>query len=92
MNIFESIKSKNIDELADWIDKHFDFDNAQYWQWWDDKYCSKCESETFTYVDNGNKGECAYCELNGNCKFFKDMRKIPDNKQIIKMWLESECK
>ena len=34
--------------------------------------------------------EFAWCELNGKCKFFKDMDDIPDVKQIIKMWLESD--
>lgn len=90
MTVFDSIKNKNIDELVDWIDEHFDFDNAPYWRWWDENYCKKCEPiETGTNVF-GYPLEHAYCEVYGNCKFFKDMKEIPNSKQTIKMWLESE--
>lgn len=92
MTIFEEIKSKNIDKMTDWIDEHFDFDNAPYWRFWDENYCSKCKpiNIEITNYFGYEIGEYAYCEVNGNCKFFKDMEKIPNSKQIIKMWLESE--
>jgi hypothetical protein len=91
MKVFDSIKNKNIDELADWLDEHCDFDSALWWKWWDENYCNKCESiKTESTNIFGHKIECAYCELNRNCKFFKDMDDIPNSKQIIKMWLESE--
>lgn len=89
MTVFDNIKSKNIDELAKWIDEHFDFDYAPYVMWFDEHYCTKCIAELYT-EDNANK--CAWCELNGKCKFFKELDNIPDNKDIIKMWLESESK
>lgn len=92
MKVFDSIKNKNIDEFVNWIDEHFEFDGAPHWRWWDDNYCNRCEpieSES-TNIFGYEIGECAYCELNGNCRFFKDMDEIPNNKQIIKMWLESE--
>lgn len=91
MTILEDFKNKNIDELVDWFDKHFTFDDAPWWIWWDKNYCSKCISEMFI-DDNGDKTNFAYCEVNGNCKFFKELDDIPDNKSIIKMWLESELK
>lgn len=91
MTVFEKIKNKNIDELVDWIDEHFDFDNAPYWRWWDENYCKRCEPIESDFPNAfGYTTECAYCELNGNCRFFKDTEDIPDNKQIIKMWLESK--
>lgn len=91
MTVFESIKNKNIDELAEWLDKHCDFDNAPWWKWWDENYCSKCEPiETASANDFGYEVECAYCELNGNCKFFKEIKDVPDSTQTIKMWLEEE--
>ena len=89
MTVFEKIKSNNIDELAEWIDEHFYFDSAPYWAWWDEHYCKKCVAE-FHADDNDSK--FAWCELNGKCKFFKEMDSIPGNKDIIKMWLESESK
>lgn len=92
MKVFDSIKNKNIDELAEWLDEHCDFDGALHWKWWDENYCKKCEPiETNSPNFFGYPAECAYCEINNNCRFFKDMEDIPDNKQIIKMWLESEC-
>lgn len=90
MTVFEKIKSKNIDELVDWIDEHFHFDSAPYWKWWDENYCSKCKAIVQT-DDEGHETKFAYCEVHDNCKFFKDMDNIPDVKQTIKMWLESEA-
>ena len=56
----------------------------------DDNYCSKCES-IIAYVKEFNREcECAWCELNGKCKYFQELDNIPDNKQVIKMWLEGE--
>ena len=93
MTVFENIKNKSIDELVDWLDKHCDFDSALWWKWWDENYCGKCEAiETESTNVFGYTIENAYCEHYGNCRFFKDMEKIPNSKQIIRMWLESEFK
>lgn len=92
MTVFDKIKNKNIDEFAEWLDEYCVCDTAPWWKWWDENYCKKCEPiniET-TNVFGYEIGECAYCEVNGNCEFFKDMEEIPNSKQIIKMWLESE--
>ena len=90
MTQFENIKSKNIDEFAEWLDKYGAYDDSSWMKWWDDNYCDKCESET-AYVQEFDKVcECAWCELNGKCKYFQELDDIPDSKQIIKMWLESE--
>lgn len=86
MTVFNMIQNKNIDEFVDWINEHFQFDNAPYWYWWDKNYCNKCE--TINSLDD--EGKLAYCEAHDNCRFFMDMNSIPDHKQIIKMWLESE--
>ena len=91
MTVFDGIKSKNIDELTEWINENLVFDRAPFWKWWDNNYCSKCVSE-LGYMPHLNK-ECefAWCELNGKCKFFMELNDIPDEKQIVKMWLESEA-
>lgn len=90
MTVFENFKNKNIDELVEWISEHWSFDGAPYWKHWDENYCNKCEPETAYVKEFDRECECAWCEINGNCKFFSDMNDIPDEKQIIKMWLESE--
>lgn len=93
MNNFEKFKLMNVDELADWIDKHGQFDNSPWMEWFDKTYCKNCES-IMSSISKWNNIEvpCSYCELNDKCKFFPDLDYIPDNKDIIEMWLVSEVK
>lgn len=88
MTVYESFKSKSIDELAEWLDKHV-IDDSPWISYFDRKYCNKCKPIHCEDGDCGS-GEYSWCELNGKCRFFQDMPDIPDNKQIIKMWLERE--
>ena len=91
MKVFDNIKNKNIDELAEWLDKYCTFEDSPWNKWYDENYCSKCKPiKSSVANDFGYTSECCYCELNGNCKFFKDMKESPNSKQIIEMWLESE--
>ena len=101
MTKFESIKSKSIDEIAEWIDKYVMYDDSPWSKWWNENYCQKCEAVTMPaeeysrIVGWGHSYycgdiECGYCEVNGKCRYFQDMDDIPDNEEIIKMWLESE--
>ena len=85
MTVFELFKSKSIDELVDWLDENCTPDFSPWMNWWDDNCCKKCDG---VFQDGLEYG---WCELHGKCKFFQDMNDIPDNKQMIKMWLESEC-
>lgn len=92
MTIYEHLQHKNIDELATWIAKNFPFDVAPWWKYWDEKYCNKCEAVIACVPEFGeDEHKFAYCELNHNCRYFKEMNDIPDDKQIVKMWLKSEC-
>lgn len=92
MTKYTMIKNMSIDEFAEWLDKYMDFDNAPWWHFWDSSYCSKCKSEITYDSETDDNSEFAWCELNSKCKFFKEMDSIPGNKDIIKMWLESESK
>ena len=98
---YENLHSMTLDELATWIDKHGDFESAPWMNWFNKNYCEKCES---IEVDSNTAIEvlrlssfycscvtCAYCELHHNCKFFPDLDYIPDNKDIIRMWLQLEA-
>ena len=93
MNIYEKFKSMTIEELTDWIDKYGQFDNSPWIKWFDKTYCKNCESIKRHSKQYGYNTETsyAYCELHDNCKFFPDIEYIPDNKDIIKMWLETEA-
>jgi hypothetical protein len=88
-----------LDELATWIDKHGDFDGAPWMKWFDKNYCDKCEPVEMSQVEYrkifgcssySSTMTCSYCELHHNCKFFPELDYIPDNKDIIRMWLELE--
>lgn len=102
MTKFESIKSKNIDELAEWIDTYVIFDDSLWMKWWDENYCQKCEvvampREEYARIVGWGHSDyrggivCGYCEVNGKCRYFQDMDNVPNNKEIIKMWLETEA-
>jgi hypothetical protein len=102
MNNFEKLKSMSIEELAEWLDKYGQLDHSPWSEWFNKKYCDKCESIKCKYVDAeeklgfspfyfyGGEIECAYCELEHKCKFFPELDDTPDNRDTIRMWLESE--
>ena len=75
-------------ERARWINGAFD--NAP-WSWWfDEIYCQNCPDIMCKYGSSNREFSCSYCELNDKCKFFPEYGEAPSNKEIIKMWLESE--
>lgn len=84
MTVFEDLKSKNIDEFAKWFEENCLHDDDPCIRWFNETYCKDCED-----VDKDGE-ECAYCELNGKCRYFNDMDSMPDNRQTIKLWLKSE--
>lgn len=99
---FERLQLMSIDELAEWLDKNGMFDNSPWSEWFSKKYCENCESIKCKYADAEEKLsitpfsysgeiECAYCELENKCRFFQELDDIPDNKKVIKMWLEEEA-
>ena len=88
--VFDKFRQMSIDELTDYIDKYGAFDNAP-WSWWfDEIYCQNCPDIMCKYGSSNREFPCSYCELNGKCKFFPEYGEAPSNKEIIKMWLESE--
>lgn len=90
MTVFDIFKSKNIDELAEWLDEHIMPDAAPWIKWFDSLFCKQCEEESFYDEESGVETICVWCEYHGKCKFFEHLDNIPDGKQVAKMWLESE--
>lgn len=90
MTNFENIKAMSVEELASWLDKHGRFDNSPWIAWFDTLYCGNCEPIICHYPESKREFSCSYCELEGQCKFFPDMDHVPDNEDIIKMWLQLE--
>ena len=90
MNEFDKIKLMNIDEFAEWLNENIVADDVPWINWWDKNYCNNCIAERLYSPVFGREAEWAWCELHGKCKFFENLDNIPDNKQIIKLWLESK--
>lgn len=90
MTVFENIRSKNIEELVDWLDRNGAYDCAPWEYWFDKNYCRKCESTTGYFPELYGEHECAWCEMYHKCRYFQDMNRVPNRKQIIRLWLESE--
>lgn len=89
MTNLEYIKSLSTDEFAAWLEQIESWDDNPWINWWNITYCKNCESEKGTLVDSGVEIELAWCELHDKCRFFKDKDKIPDCKEIIKLWLNN---
>ena len=101
MTNFEHFKSMSLDEFAEFLDKHGMYDNTPWMDWWDTHYCSQCESVMLTYTESKEllgmtplfeerEYEGCYCEVYNKCRFFPDKESDPDNKDIIKLWLNAE--
>jgi hypothetical protein len=95
MTNFEKLKSLDIDQLVEWLDENGHHD-AVWWKWFEETYCEKCPTET-VYIDDHEgehiwktECECSYCEIHDKCRFFQEMDDVPDSKETIKLWLESE--
>lgn len=101
MTNLEQLQSMSLDAFAEWLDKHGQFDDSPWMNWFNETYCTKCESIKCK-IESTNIGlsplypeqevNCAYCELNKNCKFFPESEEVPDTKSVLKLWLELEVK
>lgn len=93
----------SLEDFTAWLDEYGQFDHSPWSEWFAKKYCDNCESIKVTYIDAKEKlgldpfynesFECAFCELADECgvkkcRFFPDLEDIPDNKEVIKMWLK----
>ena len=101
MTNFKYLQSMSVDELAKWLDQNGIIDNSPWSEHFNNKYCANCESVMCKYEDAektlgfrlclwDDEIECAYCEIYNKCRYFEDMQDVPDNREMIKMWLESE--
>ena len=100
MTNFEKLKSMTIEDLATWLDQNGIIDNSPWLEYFNNKYCANCESVICKYEDAekvvgfkpfyDDEIECAYCEIYQKCRYFQDINDVPDGKEIVKLWLESE--
>ena len=92
MNNFEKLQSMSIEELAEWLGANGMWDNSPWSKWFDSTYCKQCEPVKAAVEDYFGKRECnfAWCELEHKCRYFAEHKDVPDSREIVKMWLESE--
>ena len=106
MTNFENLKSMSLDNLVKWLDKYGNFDGAPWSTWFDENYCSKCETIKCKFAEASEDElgfkpmwisddhiiECSYCELEKKCKYFTNLDDTPSNAEVIKMWLNDTIK
>lgn len=90
MTNFERLQAMDIDQLSEWLDEQGQVDNSRHVEWFNSKYCENCPSVMRCYENSKWEFPCSWCEIHGKCKFFPEMDEVPDNKEMIKMWLKSE--
>lgn len=92
MNNFEKLQSMSVEELAKWLDKHLAFDDAPHTLWFAKNYCDKCDlvEGQWEGTFGTHKCEFAYCEKNHKCRYFEELPEVPDDVEMVKLWLEAE--
>lgn len=90
MTNFEKLKSMNEKEISEFLDSIIGTDEDPWIVWFNKRYCENCETiRGYSLIPN-IYDDFTYCEVNGNCRYFQDKDDIPDNKEMIELWLESE--
>lgn len=84
MKRIDKFKSMSVDEIAEYIATNWIHDNDPVITWFDNEYCNQCSS---IIIDNV---EYAWCEVHKKCPYFPKLDSVPDNVQMIKLWLESK--
>ena len=98
MTNFEKIKNMSKEELIKFITEN-NLDDNIWVKSFTKKYCDKCESviqkipANVSILGIDREAECAYCEINKNCRFFegKFIDGCPSDEEILSMWLEEEA-
>lgn len=86
MTNFERI-AENPETLGKFLDKYAMVDDNPWINWFNANHCDKCEPIK-TYNETwGHDIDIAFCETTGYCKFFPQLKEIPDNYEVLKMWL-----
>lgn len=89
MTNFEKLKSMNEEEISEFLDS-ISIDDSPWIVWFNKKYCENCETiRSYARIPDIYY-DSTYCEVNGNCRYFQDKDDIPDSKEMIELWLESE--
>lgn len=91
MNNYTRIVNKSVGELTEWLDKYGSLEETPWIKWFSNKYCEKCLVEEIRFSESDKRTPCSWCEIHHKCRFFQDKEEIPDNKEIILMWLMEDA-
>lgn len=90
MTNLQQIRCYSLGQLVKWLDK-IAIVESPWMNMFDSLYCKKCEPIMCHYEETPeHEFPCAYCELENKCRYFPDMDRVPNNEDIIKMWLERD--
>lgn len=89
MNLFESIKNKNKEELARFL-LEVSSSSEPWFEWFNKNYCKKCENVRVYIAEFGKEVKCAPCQVFGECPLGVGISEVTE-KEIIEMWLDQEC-
>ena len=90
MKVISMFENMSIDELIDWFCENMYLEYSPWLKWFDETYCKNCEPVCACSPNGHGESDYSFCEFHGNCRYFQDMNDVPSDKQIAKMWLESE--
>ena len=88
MTNFEKLKSMNEEEMSEFLDNITSIDDSPWIVWFNKRYCENCETIRRNTLDPDIYYDSTYCEVCGNCRYFQDKDDIPDNKEMIELWLK----
>lgn len=99
---FETLKKMSLEDFTKWLDENGMFDGSPWNEWFNKNFCEKCEAIELKYEDSKTilgieplsydlTSECAYCECHDHCRFFPEIKDMPDNRKVIEMWLIEEA-
>lgn len=91
MTKFEELQKLNLEQTVEWLSKCYNLIDAPWDRWFSETYCKKCEAIHAFVPEFKRDVSCAFCELNKKCKYFTELGHVPNNKDVIKLWLESEA-
>lgn len=82
MTNHEYLKSLSVEEMSQWLNSFDSYEEAPWTLWFNKTYCQECDSEDHPISHH----ECAFCEINDNCRFFDY---YPSPEDTIKLWLNT---
>lgn len=84
MTNYEKLRELNLEDFGHWLwEVGHRADIPPWWAWFENEHCSHCPKETTIHPFLNKKMLVDYCELQGKCRFYRDL----SDEEVIKAWL-----